>query len=149
MVGGVAGRRCGGPRVMAVSMGVSDDECVHRTLPTTGRSARGDRGSRAEAWAGGKYVGIYRPLVDLLAAYRPGGTVKQAGTSGRVAVGGVTNMEALQLRPGARIRVRSDYADLVRPQIFTVARVTVTGDGLIIITVEGPRFVPSAVQRAA
>ncbi len=68
MVGGVAGRRCGGPRVMAVSMGVSDDECVHRTLPTTGRSARGDRGSRAEAWAGGKYVGIYRPLVDLLAA---------------------------------------------------------------------------------
>ncbi len=75
--------------------------------------------------------------------------MQRAGTSGQAAVGGVTNMEALQLRPGARIRVRADYADLVRPQTFTVARVTVTGDGLIIVTVEGPRFVPSAVQRAA
>lgn len=58
----------------------------------------------------------------------------------------MTNNEALTLRPGDRIRQRP-YPGGGFPAAFTVARVTVTGKGLVIVTTNGLRVPPSEVKR--
>ncbi len=53
----------------------------------------------------------------------------------------VTNNEALALRPGDPIRQRPRPGSGL-PAAFTVARVTVTGDGLVIVMTDGFHVAP-------
>ncbi len=58
----------------------------------------------------------------------------------------MTNNEALTLRPGDRVRARPHPGSGL-PASFTVARVTVTGDGLVIVTTNGLHLAPWEVER--
>ncbi len=58
----------------------------------------------------------------------------------------MTNHEALTLRPGDRIRQRPQAGGGI-PAFLTVARVTVTGEGLVIVTTNGLHVVPAEVER--
>ncbi len=58
----------------------------------------------------------------------------------------MTNNEALTLRPGDRIRQPPRPGSGI-PAAFTVARVTVTGEGLVIVTTTGIHFAPWEVER--
>ncbi len=58
----------------------------------------------------------------------------------------MTNNEALTLRPGDRVRQRSHPGGGI-PIAFIVARVTVTGEGLIIVTTTGLHLAPWEVER--
>ncbi len=58
----------------------------------------------------------------------------------------MTNHEALTLRPGDRIR-QLPRPGGGTPASFTVARVTVTGEGLVIVTTTGLHVAPSDVER--
>ncbi len=58
----------------------------------------------------------------------------------------MTNAEALRLRPGDKISRRPEPG-VPRPTSFTVARVSVSGEGLIIVTTTGFRFAPWEVER--
>jgi len=58
----------------------------------------------------------------------------------------VTNNEALALRPGDPIRQRPQPGGGI-PVPFTVARVTVTGEGLVIVTTNGLHVAPWEVER--
>ncbi len=57
----------------------------------------------------------------------------------------MTNAEALRLRPGDRI-YRPPQSGVPRPTSFTVARVSVSGEGLIIVTTTGLHFAPWEVE---
>lgn len=59
----------------------------------------------------------------------------------------MTNTEALRLRPGDIISQRPQPGS-ARPASFTVARVSVSGEGLIIVTTTGLHFAPWEVERA-
>ncbi len=58
----------------------------------------------------------------------------------------MTSNEALTLRPGDRIR-QPPRPGGGTPATFTVARVTVTGEGLVIVTTNGLHVVPAEVER--
>jgi len=58
----------------------------------------------------------------------------------------MTNNEALTLRPGDRIRQRPQPGSGI-PPTFIVARVTVTGEGLVIVTTAGLHVAPWEVER--
>ncbi len=58
----------------------------------------------------------------------------------------MTNVEALRLRPGDTIYQRPQPG-CPRPATFTVARVSVSGEGLIIVTTSGLHFAPWEVER--
>jgi len=58
----------------------------------------------------------------------------------------MTNNEALTLRPGDRIRPRPHPGSGIPPTLI-VARVTVTGEGLVIVTTTGVHVAPWEVER--
>jgi len=59
----------------------------------------------------------------------------------------MTNAEALRLRPGDKISQRPQPG-CPRPAPFIVARVSVSGEGLIIVATTGVHFAPWEVERA-
>ena len=62
----------------------------------------------------------------------------------------MTNDEALRLRPGDKIYQhpqRNNPHPPSFPASFTVARVSVSGEGLIIVTTTGLHFAPWEVER--
>ena len=59
----------------------------------------------------------------------------------------MTNVEALRLHPGDKISQRPHLGN-PRPASFTVVRVTVSGEGLIIVTTTGLHFAPWEIERA-
>jgi len=58
----------------------------------------------------------------------------------------MTNAEALRLHPGDTI-YQCPQPGSPRPASFTVARVSVSGEGLIIVTTTGLHFAPWEVER--